>query len=370
MQLVPFLLERIMSEWQNKVEVDLTQSGVQAMRLAELISLEELQELHSRLELRFVQTNGPAPLRAAVTKFYPGSELENVLITNGSSEALMVTLWKLCEPGTRIVQLSPTYPLVDGLARSFGADVISVQLEPASGWKLDLDALAHAVTPDTDVVYICNPNNPTGSFLTEAEIEMIVEIAGHADAWVIADEIYRGGELAGETPSFWGRYDKLLVTSSLSKVYRLAGLRIGWVAGPQDQIAEIWPYHDYTTTTTGAINAELARLAFERRDEIVARTRAIAQKRLPVLEAWVSDHPDWFTYTPTRLAGHAFVGYRFEIGSVELAEHLIDRCGVLIAPGSLFGLDKYFRIGYGLPHLEEGLHRLTAAFAEYEARAA
>src|SRR4051812_49085508 len=103
-----------MSEWQNEVEVDLTPSGVEMMRLSELVSMDELENLYREVQLRFIQTNGPNPLRDEIARLYPGSHVDNILVTNGSSEALMVTLWKLCEPRTRVVQLSPTYPLVDG----------------------------------------------------------------------------------------------------------------------------------------------------------------------------------------------------------------------------------------------------------------
>src|SRR5579871_4103547 len=118
MQLEPFKLERIMSEWQNVVELDLSSSGVDAACLRDFISASEFETLWAGTKLRFVQTNGPIQLRDAILRKYQGASRANVLVSNGSSEALMVLLWKLCEKGAELVEISPTYSLVGGLART------------------------------------------------------------------------------------------------------------------------------------------------------------------------------------------------------------------------------------------------------------
>jgi aspartate/methionine/tyrosine aminotransferase len=366
MKLELFKLERIMSEWQNHVECDLSTSGVDAMLLSELVSHDELEELYHTTKLRFVQTNGPYPLRQAICRLYPETDVDNVLVTNGSSEALMMTLWKNCEPGYELVEIAPTYSLVGGLARSLGATVQQVPLVESQNWALDLNALETTITSSTKMIYVCNPNNPTGSILTEMEMEAIVQCADKVGAWILADEIYHGAELSEQrTRSFWGMYDKLLVTSSRSKAYGLAGLRLGWLVGPKDVVTQTWYYHDYTTTTTTALSAALGQLALqpERQARIFTRTHTIAQKNYQRLATWLEQHAHWLTWIPTKIGGLAFFRYSLDIPSGQLAQHFIHSEHVLLAPGEYFGAEQHFRIGYSVPQLSEGLERLSRAFA-------
>src|SRR5262249_31159787 len=153
-----------------------------------------------------------------------------------------------------------------GLARGLGAAVKAWPLVHDSAatprWRVDPDSLDRLVTPKTKLILICNPNNPTGSRLTDGNLDEICRIAGRVGAWVIADEIYRGAELdARDTPSLWGRYDRAIVTSGLSKAYGLPGLRIGWVLAPPSLVEELWGLHDYTTIAPGAVSDRLARIA-------------------------------------------------------------------------------------------------------------
>lgn len=364
MRIEQFKLERLMSEWQNEVQIDLSASGVDAMHLHELLTADEFERIHRETKLRYVQTNGPVPLRQAIAQRYTGTTVDNVLVTNGSSEALTILLWQFCEPDFEIVEIAPTYSLVGGLARSFGATVKVVPLQPSQGWALDVEALEQTVTSATKLIYCCNPNNPTGSIFTKAEMDAIRRSAARVGAWLVADEIYHGAELDGvPTKSFWGTYDKVLITSSLSKAHGLAGLRLGWLVGPQNLIKNVWHYHDYTTITTTTLSAELACLALEpeREQRILARTRQISQQQFKVLYDWIAQRPSLISGTPTRIGGLAFVRYHLEEPSESLVKRLIHEEGLLVGPGSYFGQEHYLRIGYSVQHLQPGLERLGAA---------
>src|SRR5688572_25408383 len=151
-------------------------------------------------------------------------------------------------------------------------------------WEADLAALEAIVTADTRAIFICNPNNPTGSRLGAGDLDRIGAIASRAGAWVISDEIYRGAELdAVESPTMWGRSDRVIVTNGLSKAYGLPGLRIGWIVGPPATIDAIWGVHDYTTIAPGALNDRLARIALSPagRERLLARTRGIIRANYP-----------------------------------------------------------------------------------------
>ena len=198
---------------------------------------------------------------------------------------------------------------------------------------------------------VTNPNNPTGAVLTEDEMDAIVAAARKVGAWIVADEVYRGAEVDGDAPSptFWGRYSRVIVTAGLSKAFGLPGLRIGWIVAPPAQTARFWSYQDYTTLTPSMLSDRLARAALEprRRDAILARTREIIRRQLPEVEAWVRSHAGCSTSVRPMAGAIALVKYRLPIGSVALFDRLRLEKSVLVTPGAHFGIGKYIRIGYG-----------------------
>src|SRR5262245_34778947 len=160
----------------------------------------------------------------------------------------------------------------------------------------------------------------------------------------------------------WGRHDRVLVTSGLSKAYGLPGLRIGWIVGPPDRVASLWSYHDYTTISPGALSDALARRALEpaRRAEILARTRGILNANFPVIADWLAARGGLFSYVPPDAGAIVYVRYHHAINSTDLVTRLREQKSVLIVPGDHFGMDGYLRIGYGdeRGYLSEGLNRL------------
>lgn len=358
MRIDPFKSERLLSTWQNRVQYDLTETGVHPLTLEELITREELDDLYRSTRLRYIQTNGTPGLKAAVCELYQGAVPENVMITNGSAEANFITLWRLLEPGDEVVAVVPNYMQVPGIARAFGATLKTCLLDERRAWRPDLEELRNLVSAKTKLVYLSNPNNPTGAILTSDEMASIVATVDSVGAWLLADEVYRGAELDGvPTPSFWGSHPRALVVAGLSKAYTLPGLRIGWLVGPSDLVSEIWGYHDYTTITTNALSDRLAQFAMRprTRERILRRNRQISSENLATLTAWVARHPETLRIVPPQIGGLAFVGYDLDIGPTDLVMKLLKEHSVLVVPGDAFGADKYLRIGYGSPLLLEAL---------------
>jgi aspartate/methionine/tyrosine aminotransferase len=162
-------------------------------------------------------------------------------VTNGGAEANYVATWHLVEAGDEVVMMAPNYMQTRGLARAFGATVKEWPLVQSSSWKVDVDTLERLVTPRTKLIVVCNPNNPTGARFDADDLDRIAGVADRHGTWILSDEIYRGAERDGrETPSMWGRSDRAIVTSGLSKAYGLPGLRIGWVVGPPALVATLW----------------------------------------------------------------------------------------------------------------------------------
>ena len=273
-------------------------------------------------------------------------------------------MWRLAEPGDRVVIVRPTYEQTTGLADGLGAHVESVWLAADRGWQPEPGAAARAIGSGTRLVVVTNPNNPTGHPLAQSAIDEIVEAADAVGAWILADEVYKGGELSGApTPSLWGRTDRVIVTASLSKAYGLPGLRLGWLVAPAEFREELWARKDYTTIAPSPVCDRLGAAALESaaRARLLERGRAILRSNLEVLDRWASAHADVLSFVPPAAGAIAFFRYELPIGSTELAERLLAEQSVLIVPGDQFGLDRHFRIGYGYtsPPLERGLERIS-----------
>jgi len=361
-----FRMERTQCLYENEVEYNLSESGVRPLRLEELLEDGHPAGFLSQ-PLKYPESNGSPELRERIAQFH-GATAEQVLVTNGGSEANYTALWGLLEKGDRSAVMLPNYLQTWGLARAYGSAAQAFHLaeRPENGgmrWALDVESLKHAVTSKTRLIVVTNPNNPTGAVLTEFEMDEIVRAARRVNAWVIADEIYRGAEVSGPiSPTFWGRYDKLLLTSGLSKAFGLPGLRIGWIVGPAKTIAKLCQYRDYTTLTPTILSDRLARVVMEpdRREAILKRTRNIIRDHLPRLERWIHSHDDIFTYIPPIAGAIAFFRYKLPIASSALFDKLRTEQSVLITPGDHFGVGKYIRVGYGydIEYTLQGLARV------------
>jgi hypothetical protein len=350
-------MERLQSRWEHKVAWNLAESGVHPLRVEELLENEQERSALMRQDLGYPQTNGTFELRAAVAAMYGAASPAHVQITNGGSEANCIALLALVQPGDRVVVMMPNYLQAPGLVRALGGTVVPWTLleDPgtdgsAARWRPDLETLQSLATPGTRAIFICNPNNPTGARLTTAELDAICRIASAAGAWVISDEIYRGAELDGvDTPTAWGRYERVVVTSGLSKAYALPGLRIGWTVAPGSLVEELWGIHDYTTIAPGAISDRLARIALApaRRELLLARTRGILRTNYPALRRWIERRAPFLSHVPPEAGAIALVKYAARVPSADLVERIREEESVLVVSGSSVGMEGYLRLGFG-----------------------
>jgi len=367
MEIEPFQLERLQSIWEHHVEYNLSESGIHPLTFGELTGddPDALARL-SRQQLGYTQTNGTIPLREKIAALYSNATPDNVLATNGTSEANFVSVLGLLEAGDELALMLPNYMQIGGIAQAVGARVRPFALRESDRWAIDLDRLRALVSSNTKMIAVCNPNNPTGSVLTRSEMESIVEIAARHDVWLLADEVYSGAELEGDsTPSFWDfrdRHSKIIVANGLSKAYALPGLRIGWVVAPDEIAKHLWSYRDYTTIAPGALSDLIAQLALDqpRRQIILSRTRAILQRNFPVISKWVARNRDHFSLIAPQAGAVAFVRLRFPGASTNFTEMLLHEKSVLTVPGEFFGMGGFFRIGFGSPpdYLDRGLGRI------------
>ena len=364
----PFEMERYMSLYEQQVDYNLSESGVQPMVLKELMALQE-GSLEKLLEsdLNYPHVNGRPELRENIASLYPGAGPENVLVTVGAIEANYNAVRTLLKPGDELVVMLPNYMQIWGVARNHGIDIRTFNLQEQHNWSPDLSQLQSVVSSRTKMIAVCNPNNPTGYILTPAEMEAIVRIADGAGAWILSDEVYRGVEQSTETEttSFFGLYDKVLAIGSMSKAYGLPGLRTGWVVCHDPEvIQEIWARHEYTTISAGMLANRLAALALspEVRPAIIRRAREYVRKGLNQLQEWMKEQPVPMSCVPPQAAAIAWVKYGMTINSTELTTRLLEASpSVLVVPGDHFGMDGYLRISFGLneTYLQNGLSAVS-----------
>ncbi|PSP99701.1 aminotransferase [Halobacteriales archaeon QS_4_70_19] len=358
MQIEPFALER----WFAEHEADnlmLAESGIRPLDPARFDLVPD--------DLGYViPTNGDAALRERIGERY-GRDADEVLLTCGTQEANFVTFAALM--GEHAVVVTPTYQSLHALPESFG-EVTRVELDADADWRLDPDDVAAAMRPDTAVVVLNNPNNPTGRVHDAAVVEAVYDIAADAGAYLLADEVYRplaAPDVAPPPAASLGPYG--ISACGLSKGYGLAGLRFGWLAAPREVVEVAWQWKDYTTISPPTVSQRVAEqvLAPETEATVLAENRALAAENRERVEAFVARHGlDW---SAPETGVNAFVqvpdGF---YGGRSFCERLVAEADVVLAPGETFDQPDHFRLGFGSEptHLEEGLSRLDAFLERHE----
>ncbi|MEM7067633.1 MAG: aminotransferase [Pseudomonadota bacterium] len=351
MHIEPFGVEIWMNEWETKCEWNLAETCVESLTIDELLKLSgknsnDLSELLP-MKMTYGAIEGSDRLRNAIASLYEKQSPENVIVTHGTIGANMLVHRTLVSSGDRAVAVVPTYQQHYSIPASIGADVHQLKLREEDAFLPDLDALRALTTPETRLIALNNPNNPTGALMDRAMLEKIAEIARKVDAWILCDEVYRGTDQEGNgmTVSIADVYEKGISTAGMSKAYSLAGLRLGWVAAPTDIIEAITIHRDYDTISVGMIDDHFAALALENRDQVLARSHIITRGNLEILEEWVEQEPR-ISWVKPKSGTTALLKYDLPMNSREFCVDLLKHTGVMFTPGSALNMEGYVRIGY------------------------
>ncbi|MDR2444228.1 MAG: aminotransferase [Deltaproteobacteria bacterium] len=368
-----FGVERWMDLYETKCQFNLAETCVDSLTLEELLDLcGQKNILNDLLNMRLTYGDilGSKRLRGAVSKLYQTIETEHVLITHGAIGANHLVYETLIEPGDIVVAVHPTYQQHRSIPLCFGAEVRLLNLTSENNFLPDLEELESILTPGTKLLALNNPNNPAGSLMDRPLLERIVRIASDCGAYILCDEVYRGLDGAGDgfTVSVVDLYDKAISTGSMSKVYSLAGLRLGWLASRAPGLIEqVVNHRDYNTISVGMIDDYLAALALESRDKVLARSQAITRNNRNLLTSWVNNQP-LIHWTPPISGTTALLKYDLDMPSWDLCVKLVEQTGVMLCPGSALGLEGWLRIGYACEAkvLAKGL----ALFSDFLAKSA
>lgn len=363
MKIEPFEMERMQSTWENIVEYDMSESGIRAVTLRELMEMGFDLDTCLDTPLGYSQSNGTIELRKLIARHYPGADIDNIEVTNGTSEANYILCLVLLNTGDEMALETPNYMQLWGVPLSLGTKLNLFHLDFKQSWEPDWNEFEQAVKPGTKLVYISNPNNPTGSILSADAMQRIVDRCEETGAYLLADEVYIGAELdRNRTKSFWGMSDRVIVTSGLSKAYGIPGIRIGWIVGPKKILEECWSQHDYITIGPNKFSDIMARTAveFENRERLYDRTRALLKTNYPVMDKWIKSFGDFLSYHRPEAGAFCFVKYHDNISSHEICLNILHNQSTLIVPGSHFKQEGFLRIWMGgkPEFMQEGLRRI------------
>ncbi|MED7952748.1 aminotransferase class I/II-fold pyridoxal phosphate-dependent enzyme [Streptomyces sp. BE303] len=356
-ELPDFRLETYFSRWEFTARHHLTASDAQTMAMSELLALAGPEDRHAweSLTLGYTETFGDPALRHAIAGMYDRVDADDVICFGGAQEALNLAMQVLLGPGDHAVVLTPNYQSAETVPLSL-CEVTGVALDPDRDWALDLDELTAALRPNTRVVSVNFPNNPTGKVIGAADFVRLSELCDERGIHLFSDEVYRGLERdrARTLPQAADLSERALSLNVTSKSLGLPGLRIGWIAcRDRDLRSRLERAKHYTTICNSAPSEILARIAINAREGILSRNRAVIDANLPLFDAFFARFADLFEWRTPDGGCVAYPRYLGRDGVEAFCTGLVEEAGVLLLPASVYRSDltptptDRFRIGLG-----------------------
>jgi len=366
MRIDDFALERWFARWEFAVDHLLCASDVEGWAMADLLELadDETAAMWRELRLGYTESTGHPLLRAEIAELYEEAGPDDVLVFAGAEEAIFCLVNVILGPGDHAVVTWPGYQSLYEVARAAGADVTLHELREEQRWTLDVERLVDALRPETRLVVVNAPHNPTGMLPTHAEWARLTDALADRNVHLLADEVYRFLELAESDRLLPGAdaFPRGISLGVMSKSFAMAGLRIGWLATRDRELLDRCArFKDYTTICSAAPSEVLALIGLRARDRVLARSRRIVADNLDLLRDFFRQRADRFAWVPPRGGSVAFPRLLGEVPIDDFAARLVEAEGVLLLPGSQFGhAGNHFRVGYGRTDLPQALERLAA----------
>ncbi len=370
MKIKPFGVEIWMNEFEDHCEFNLGETCVASLTIEQLLQMSGKNDsvLSDLLPMKMTYgaIQGSDRLRDNICTLYERQKRENIVVTHGAIGANALVHETLVEPGDHVISVRPTYQQHYSIPESYGAEVDILQLRPENGFLPDLAEFAAMVRPDTKLVVINNPNNPTGALMDADYLEKFIAIARSTGAYILCDEVYRGTAQSGDgfSPAIADLYEKGISVAGMSKAFSLAGLRLGWIVGPVEVLDAVSIHRDYNTISVGMLDDYFATMALDAKDKILERSRSITRQNLQVLDDWVAGEPA-ISYVKPLAGTTALLKYDFDMPSRDFCVQLLDATGVMLTPGSVMHMEGWLRIGFANnPEiLKSGLARMSQFIA-------
>ena len=361
MKIANFKVEDWFNKYEKSAKYDMADTCVESLSLDELFFLTGEKETHIEnilnKRLNYGDIQGSPRLKRGIAALYNDKVLpENITVTHGAIGANQLVMLSLIERGDKVVSILPTYQQHYSIPESIGAKVEKIYLKEELNWLPDIDELREK---SRDAVIICmnNPNNPTGAVMPESMLDEIVKIARENNAYILCDEVYRGLEHNGNlSKSIVELYEKGISTGSMSKVYSLAGLRLGWIAAPAEAMEKIIIQREYNTISVSSIDDYFASIALEHSDRIIERNLGKILEGKKTVNEHIKN-TSLISWIEPQGGTTGLLRYANNMRSEDLCKKLLDDTGVLFLPGSAIDAENYLRIGYcsDIKKLSEGL---------------
>jgi aspartate/methionine/tyrosine aminotransferase len=362
MQLSPFKLERYFARYEFSAKYLLCSSDCESLSVGDLLAFESGAEHGLKHHwLGYTESLGAPSLRQEIARIYTSITPEQILVHSGAEESIFLFMHAAIQPGDHIIAHWPCYQSLFEVARSIGAEVSFWEARPENGWALDLDELEGLLRPNTRVIVVNTPHNPTGWLMPREDFDRLNRLALERGIFLFSDEVYRELEHdpADRLPAACDVNPSALSLGVMSKTYGLAGLRIGWIATQNEDLRrKIAALKDYTTICNSAPSEFLAELALRHREQLAARNLGIIQANLSLLDGFLARHADLFTWVRPKAGPIAFP--KLLKGDIDsFCDELVHESGVLLLPGTIYDHPgNHFRVGFARKNMPEALERL------------
>lgn len=370
MKIRDFKLECYFGKYEFTAPYLLTQSDCESMHTEELLAMEPgAKEAYLKQWLGYTQNWGDQELRKLIAGLYRDMDMENVLVFHGAQEAIFGYMNILLNPGDHMITMYPNYQSAYEVANAIPGCSVSRWCLHDDGekWVIDFDELEALILPNTKLLAVNTPNNPTGYTFTNEEIEKLCNICRKHDIYLFSDEVYKGLELDGQKRDWIAdHYEKAVSLGVMSKAYGLAGLRIGWLVSKDVELLErAVKFKYYMSICDSAPSEFLSKVALKHSDELLKRSRDLILENLKYVDAFFEKHKKLFGKRPITCGPVAFHKLLIDMPVKEFCQMAVDRKGVLLLPADIYDMDgQYFRMGYGRKGVPEALHKFEEFLAE------
>lgn len=363
-----FQLESYFARWEFAAKYHMTASDAESMSVPELLAMAAPNDraAYENLWLGYTETTGLPALREAIASTYASRRTDEILVTAGAEEAIYATLQTVLERGSHAIVVTPNYQSHETVAQAI-CDVTGVPLNADDAWSLDIDRVAAAIRPNTRLILINFPHNPTGAILSRERFDTLVGLCRKHGIYLFSDEVFRllGPEGTEHLPQVADVYERGISLGVMSKAYGLGGLRIGWLASADREMRRrIDHTKHYLSICNAGPSERLAIIALKARDRILARNCSIVTQNLQILDQFFAEYPELFEWTRPQGGCIAYPRYLGSEGVERFTSDLVETAGVLLGPASIFQstlgstpTDR-FRIGAGRRGIDEGLAAL------------
>lgn len=362
MQISAFKIERYFAKYEFNVDYVLCGSDCESMSIEDLLALEpDAAKRFHKQWLGYTESLGSPALRNEICKIYREIKPHQVLVHTGAEEAIFLFMHAMLTAEDHVIVHWPCYQSLMEVARSIGCEVTLWKASEQNGWALDPQELQRHLKPNTSVIVVNTPHNPTGYLMPGDNFQVVSEMAAANGIILFSDEVYRESEYRAEDrlPAACDLGDHTVSLGVMSKTYGLPGLRIGWIATQNKEIYErMSVLKDYTTICNSAPAEFLAEVALRHRKALVDRTRKIIVDNLNLLDKFFDRHANRFVWQRPRAGSIGFPGLLGE--DVEIfCDALVKEAGVLLLPGTVYDdRGNHFRIGFGRKNLPQAIERL------------